>query len=480
MSSMNDSTKIRNNIFETIGLDMTVSIIRRIVGSGIFQALVCKHFVEALRVSTLKNTPAIETSLNLGNLFIKTNNTNSLQIILSCLTDHDYKIFKNERVETQDFLVTACLYDYHGDCLKILIKHGMMHVKGLDTTTLVMKALSTNNHNCLQILLDNNASIVQQKFAISNPLVYATSRGLDVCVKKLLNAKANLHGNYDNNNGPLHYMQQATKAITARGSTEPYLKQTLQTIINDLVSAKADINQLNSCGKCPLKCSIDLVEVTPSPLDTGFTSYAHPVRFTGVDSIVSTQQSVRVKGIKSIIVDLLIRAKANINAPVDQHSHNSITSPLIHALHKNNSEAATVLIKAGADLNYFYKPDFFKPNKHGIKTSMSALETTIDYRNIKMMKLLISHCANIEQINQHSGKTPLIKALGLPDMVLANILINSGANIYASVNGFDVRSIAAAKGYSDIVDFIDLKRALNVNETVQLESDPYSVAYSDY
>lgn len=111
--------------------------------------------------------------------------------------------------------------------------------------------------------------------------------------------------------------------------------------------------------------------------------------------------------------DLLIAAGAEIDA-----SDARGRTPLSYAISKSSFEVAKVLLDAGANIN-------------AGKYDGSALERSIDARNVEGVKFALAHGADINK-KSPDGKTYLMQAVDwaqLPDA--AELLINAGIDLHA-------------------------------------------------
>jgi uncharacterized protein len=111
------------------------------------------------------------------------------------------------------------------------------------------------------------------------------------------------------------------------------------------------------------------------------------------------------------LVERLIKAGADVNAKNDYGS-----TPMAEAAERADARILALLLKAGADVE--------SPNPHG----QTALMTVARTDHVDAAKLLISHHANVNAVEQWRGQTALMwaAAQGQPEMV--KLLLNHAAN----------------------------------------------------
>jgi ankyrin repeat protein len=111
------------------------------------------------------------------------------------------------------------------------------------------------------------------------------------------------------------------------------------------------------------------------------------------------------------MAERLIKAGADVNAKNDYGS-----TPMAEAAERADARILALLLKAGADIE--------SPNPHG----QTALMTVARTDHVDAAKLLISHHANVNAVEQWRGQTALMwaAAQGQPEMV--KLLLSHGAN----------------------------------------------------
>jgi hypothetical protein len=145
------------------------------------------------------------------------------------------------------------------------------------------------------------------------------------------------------------------------------------------------------------------------------------------------------------VVELLIKAKANLNKTKDNKS------PLHFAVESKNYDIAELLAKAGAETNIIdndgrsllhiavYSDDYRMAKllvEHGAKVDLAdkkyvnILHQAIQSNNSDMVKLLLDAGANPNIIDQVFEETPLRQAIQSNNSDIVKLLLDKGANPY--------------------------------------------------
>ena len=156
---------------------------------------------------------------------------------------------------------------------------------------------------------------------------------------------------------------------------------------------------------------------------------------------------------------LLVNKGADVNALDDKNQ-----SPLKIAIEKENFYLVQTLIGSGAKMN-------------GSKYNNAIFQTVESYSK-NYLELLVKHGADMNCINEDTGRTLLNAAIVRHDLAKIKILVKAGAKVNTKdINGLSPLHLSAQDGYKDITEFL-LQNGANINVTDSENCTPLHNAVS--
>ena len=310
----------------------------------------------------------------------------------------------------------------------VLEANADVHPRNRDGDTALSFAVTQGHVHIMKLLIAAKASIIQENCDPEIPartlLMLAADTGRALSVKVLLAAGAGAQIDARDADG-----WTALAIATLYGYID---------VMKLLITAKADVNIMNSRLECPLflACENSRIEATQLLLDAGAT-----VELQNAEGWTPMLVSAYADCIE--LMQMLIDAKADVNTRSDRGR-----TPLITVVGHSDTDAVKLLLAAGARVD--------SKNQDGDHELHIAAQTA----NVDITRVLIDAKADVDAINQE-GETPLIIASTQYNLTkLASLLVAAGADIEAKNHeGTTALALAAYHGRLDMVNMLLEARA---------------------
>uniref|UniRef100_A0A3B3VQ26 Ankyrin repeat and SOCS box containing 2 n=1 Tax=Poecilia latipinna TaxID=48699 RepID=A0A3B3VQ26_9TELE len=346
-------------------------------------------------------------------------------------------------------------------CLRMLLS-GMVNKRTSRGETPLLVAVSRVQQGCVQVLLENGADPEIPNYEKETPLYKACERNSAAIVAALLNhgvavntrciqgwtalqetvvhsnleicdmllkagAKLNLRNMYGitplftaAQNGQMaalrflikHGADVNTQADDGATALYEAAKMGHQEVVQMLLSQKADANKPGKTGMLPLHIAAQRGSDTIVSMLIPVTSKAR-VRRTGISPLHLAAERNR-----DDVLEMLIEAGFDVNAQLSEERmrlyEDRRSTALYFAIINNNTEAARMLLAAGADPNL----DMFRPLM--VASRMGC---------IQIVKLLVEHGADINAaIPTHPTTFPAVYMFSMKYLPLFKYLLDHGGH----------------------------------------------------
>ncbi|KAG8193895.1 hypothetical protein JTE90_011454 [Oedothorax gibbosus] len=352
-------------------------------------------------------------------------------------------------------LHTSSLHGYL-EVVKALITAGaQINIKTNEGGTPLIYAVEQNHKEVAELLLDKGAEVNAVDNLNFTPLNFAASNGNIGIIELLLERKGDINHKTKHGitplylaaqNGHLKTVQFLLKKNASFQDEDQNGYSVLHIascnghtdIVKLLIEAGAKVNANNFLQRTPLHLAsvYNKLEVVKTLIHQGADIECK-------DKYGSTAIHLSCQWEHQSIVEHLILNGANINA-----KNKIITTPLFIAIASGNVSIVRLLIKAGADVNFV--TDF----------GVTALHMSSLTGNLEILDLFLQ-CKLKVNVKCSQGLTPLHLAVQSNNRKMVRKLINSGANINATV-------ISGVKLYATII------REANLDAT----DDPTFLSYT--
>ncbi len=403
-----------------------------------------------------KDLPFTKRLLELGADPSKINGVNSRPPLTFALWNQDIKTVEllleakanpNHIDDNGWTLLHVAAFINNVSTIKLLLKYGAninQRTKQLKQTSLY-SALLNKKFSAFYALLDAGAyhSYLSLNNAGVSPLIIASENGYEEVVDRLIQKKANLNIQMNNQLSALYLAAQ-------NGHTG---------VVKKLVQAHADVNVAYQ-NTTPLMIAISnnkeeiahfLIEAKTdiNLLDGDKESALHRAATLGKLSLVSA----------------LIEAKANLNGL----NINKCT-PLTKAIINNHIDVAKKLIKANADPNI--SPSFYTAAQKGLVELIpllleskadvnqyfgptSTIYAAAESGQVEVVKELIKHKAFISVLATHNGATPLYIAAEHGNLDICRLLLQEKADVNIKYSKkITALYIAVEKNHPKVVELL--------------------------
>jgi ankyrin repeat protein len=315
-------------------------------------------------------------------------------------------------------------------------------------------------------LMAKRVNIHQKNYLGETALLVAIQQDQLTIARALLKAGANPHIKDENNNSPMGYA----------------LSKKDLSFVKMLIAKKVNINKISDSKESPLMTAVKSENI---PLVKLLIS--NGVRQKTVDKETgNTPLHIAVAQEDTTILQLLLAAKADVNAANKLTAYTSGRTALHIATEAGNLKKMRLLLNAGANVNVVssakstplhyavtkgdeklvqlllaYKPKFTMLND----AEVTPLHIAVSKRNVLITRILLNAGANPNSVDTE-GNTPLLTALLARKLDLAQYLLQKGAEVNVANNREKTPlDIALSKGLRKIAAQM---RGLGAQTSVEL------------
>ncbi|KAF9766838.1 hypothetical protein IL306_000691 [Fusarium sp. DS 682] len=351
----------------------------------------------------------------------------------------------------------------HARVVQLLLGAGADPDISNDSTNALFTASKAGHDDVVLWLLAAGADVDQLASRIS-ALQAAADGGHDQCVRWLIAAGADVD-------------QQNEDTALCRAARKGYLG-----IVKQLLVAGADVNLQEEGQDAPLHAAAGSgrLEVVRCFLDAGAdvnadgksstTPIAAAVRSGSVPVVKLLLDKLEASGKKRFgpaleyavrqgdaeMLNMLLAAGAPPDGNSEETSEFSrIRTPLIIASQTGNEDLVTRLIKAGANVNRYFKRYTEK---------LTPLYAASMKGHLSIMRLLLDAGATVDDEADNLG-TPFLVAVSEGQVEAANLLLDAGADLQArnQSNNYPVLMVASDRGHLNVVKALLDRPGVDVN-----------------
>lgn len=279
---------------------------------------------------------------------------------------------------------------------KLLIEKGAnVHVKDGRKNNLLHLAAKEGKSHIAAMLIAKRVNIHEKNDNGETPLLVAINNDQLKITQTLLTAGANPHIKDDADNSPMGY------ALTKKDLR--YVKL--------LIAKGVGVNKISDSTASPLMTAVKTENIPLVRLLIGNrVNQRTRDKETG-----NTPLHIAVAQEDTTILQLLLAAKADVNAVNIEDNYMSGQTPLHLATRAGDLKKMRLLLNAGADVNI------------ASKSKRTALHYAVSKEDEKLVQLLLSHKPKFLALND-AEMTPLHIAVSRSNVLITRLLLNAGAN----------------------------------------------------
>lgn len=347
-------------------------------------------------------------------------------------------------------------------------------------TGLLAQAISKQNSNLVNLLIQKGAEVNVGDTKISNPLYQAflaPESFRTQIIGQLLQKGVD-------SNRMLENQMTVLSHIVERASTQP--SPTDINLIKQICAKGADVHAKSGSGRSALEIAIASGR---NDILTVLNEYRKDILY------LNEQLNLAVQSKQTVLVQKWLSKGADIN----NKDLNGQTN-LYRVFMQGDHTFAQVLVDKGANIaqsnlpslpeiiekQIFQGPallamsDFYLRNRTVSPDALDQfgrplISIAVMVGNLDLVQLLINHKANVEPAQKINGKSPLLLALQFNNAQIAKLLIENGANINAIYEGKSVLMNVLDRTMSILVPLL-LERGVQLNTGINHSNNPLAYA----